>query len=87
MYQGNLLQQLQIAMAKFCRSSLDPISRAEDHLHKKSFRTNNFRKFSVIVNAIDSWNKIQDQMGEIALKDLRPSKIKWLLTNKFIKSY
>ena len=57
------------------------------HLHKKSFRTNNFGKFSVTVSAIDSWNKIQDQMGEIALKDLRPSKIKWLLTNKFIKSY
>ena len=26
-------------------------------------------------------------MGEIELKDLRPSKIKWLLTEKFIKSY
>ena len=57
------------------------------HLHKKSFRTNNFGKFSVTVSAIDSWNKIQDQMGEIALKDLRPSKIKLLLTSKFIKSY
>ena len=57
------------------------------HLLKKSFRTNNFGKFSVTVSAIDSWNKIQDQMGEIALKDLRPSKIKWLLTSKFIKSY
>ena len=48
---------------------------------------NNFGKFSVTVSAIDSWNKIQDQMGEIALKDLRPSKIEWLLSNKFIKSY
>ena len=59
----------------------------KDHLHKKSFRKNNFGKFSVTVSAINSWNKIQDQMGEIALKDLRPSKIKWLFTNKFIKSY
>ena len=59
----------------------------KDHYHKKSYGTNNFGKFSVTVSAIDSWNKIRDQMGEIALKDLRPSKNKWLLTNKFIKSY
>ena len=57
------------------------------YLHKNSFRANNFGKFPVTVSAIDSWNKIQDQVGEIALKDLRPSEIKWLLTNKFIKSY
>ena len=30
------------------------------------------------VSTIDLWNKIQYQMPEIALKDL-----KWLLTNKF----
>ena len=55
-------------------------SSTKGHLHKKSFRTNNFEKVSVTVSATDSWNKIQDQIGEIALtlalKDLRPSKIK-----------
>ena len=56
------------------------------HLHKKIFRTNNFAKFSATVSAIDSWNKIQDQLGELALKDLRPSKSNWSITNKFIKS-
>ena len=59
----------------------------KSHLHKKSFKTSNFGKFSVTVSATDSWNKMKDQMGEIALKDFRPSKIKWLLTNKFIISY
>ena len=49
------------------------------NLHKKSFRTYNSGNFSFTVSAIDSWVKMQDQMGEIALKDLRPSKIKWLL--------
>ena len=43
------------------------------HLHKKSFRTINLGTFSVVVNVIESWNKMQDQMGEIALKNLRPS--------------
>ena len=62
-------------------------SSVKGYLHKKSFRRNNFGKFSVTVSAIDSWNKMQDQMDEIALKDLRSSKIKWLPTDKFIKSY
>ena len=31
--------------------------------------------------------KIQHQMDETALKDLRPSKIRWLPTKKFIKIY
>ena len=62
-------------------------SSVKGYLHKKSFRRNNFGKFFVTVSAIDSWNKMQDQMDEIALKDLRSSKIKWLPTDKFIKSY
>ena len=57
------------------------------HLHKKYFRTNNFGNFSVIISATDPWNDMQGQMGEIALKDLCSSKIKWLLTDRFIKSY
>ena len=54
-------------------------SSMKSHLHKKSFRANNCGKFSVPVSAMDSWNKMQGQMGETVLKDLRPSKIKWIL--------
>ena len=54
---------------------------------KAIFRTNNIGKFSVTISVIESWNKMESQMGEIALKDLRPSKIKWFLTDKFIKNY
>ena len=56
------------------------------HFHKKCFRVNNSGKFFVMVNAIDSWNKMQDQMGDITLKDLRTSKIILSLTEKFNKS-
>ena len=38
-------------------------------------RTNKFGKF-FCHHVTDSWNKIHGQMGKIALKDLRPSKIK-----------
>ena len=49
---------------------------------------NNFRNISVIVvSAITSYNKMQDQIVEMTLKDLRPSKIKWLLTDKFMNGY
>ena len=47
----------------------------KDPCHKTSFRMNNFGKFPVTVNTIDSWNKMQDQIGEITLKDFRPNKI------------
>ena len=47
----------------------------------------NFGQISVSISVIDSWNKMEVQVVEIALKDLRPSKIKWLLTGKFVKSY
>ena len=40
----------------------------KSHLHKESFRENNFGKFSVSVTAIDSWNEMQGQMGEMTLK-------------------
>ena len=53
------------------------------HLDKKSFRTNNFGKFSVTVSTIELWNKMQGLMGELALKDFRFSS----LADKFIKSY
>ena len=53
------------------------------YLHKDSFRTNFFGKFSVTISVIDSWSKMQGQMDEIALKGLRTTKTKWLL----IKSY
>ena len=59
----------------------------KSHLHKNSFRTINFGKFSVNVRTIGSWNKIQDKMGEMALKYLRPSKNKWLLTNNILTLY
>ena len=44
-------------------------------LHKKSFRANDFGNFSVTVSAIDSWNKMQVQMGVITLKNCRTNKV------------
>ena len=59
----------------------------KSHVHKKSVRANFFQIIFVTISAIDSWNKMPGQMDAIALKDPRPTKIKWLLIDKFIKSY
>ena len=63
---------------KFCNNihHYSTTSSVKGHLHKKSFRTNNFGKCSVTESAIDTRNKMQGQMDEVALKDFRPSKIK-----------
>ena len=86
---NNMLLAIFKNWLKFCYNIhyYSSTSSTKGHLHKNSFRTNGFRKFSAILSAIDSWNEMQNQMGEIALKDLTPSKIKWLLTDKFIKNY
>ena len=62
-------------------------STSKDHLYKRSYRTNAYGKFSVKISAIESWNKVQDQMGEISLKLLSPGEIKTLLKEKYIDSY
>ena len=59
-------------------------SSMKGHLHKNSFKTNNFEKFSVTASTIYSWNKMKDWMGETTLKNLRSSKTKWLFTETFI---
>ena len=57
-----------------------PIKR---HLREKSYRTNNFGKFSMTVR---TRNKMQDQMGEITLNNLRTSKLNgYSLTNSIKK--
>ena len=74
---------------KFCSEihNYETSSTSKDHLYKQSYRTNAYGKFSVKASAIESWNKTQDQMGGILLKDQTPSKIKILMSQKYIDSY
>ena len=42
---------------------------------------------SVIINAIDTWNKTQTSLGNTILKDLAPNKIKTIIMKRMIDSY
>ena len=45
---------------------------------KLFYKTNRYGKYSITVNAVESWNKIQKQLKSILLKDLTPIKLKQL---------
>ena len=55
-------------------------------LMKLFYKTNRYGKYSIIVSAVESWNKIQ-KLKNILCKDLSPNKIKTVVTNFCFKSY
>ena len=46
-----------------------------------------YGKTSIILNAINCWNKIQNMLGGHLLKSLHPAKIKNIITQKCINKY
>ena len=54
---------------------------------KLCYKTDRYGKYSITVNAIESWDKIQKQLKSIVLKDLSPNKIKTVVINFYFKSY
>ena len=51
------------------------------------YKTSRYGKYSVIVSAVESWNKIQKQLKNTLLKDLSPNKIKTVVSNFYLKLY
>ena len=54
---------------------------------KLVYEINRYWKYSIIVSAVESWNKIQKQQKSILLKDLSPNKFKTVVTNFYFKPY
>ena len=50
-------------------------------------KTNRYGKYSITVNAVESWNKIQKQLKTTLLEDLFSNKIKTVVCNFYLKSY
>ena len=59
----------------------------QGNLMKLFYKTNRYRKYSITVSTIESWDKIQTQLKNILLKNLSPYKIKTFVTNFYFKSY
>ena len=62
-------------------------SSRQGNLTKFSYRTNRYRKYSIIASAVDYWNKILRKLKNTLLKDLSLNNIKTFLSNFYIKSY
>ena len=59
-------------------------SSTQDNLAKLFYKANRYGKYSITVNAVESWNK---QLKYMLLKDLSPRKIKTIVSNFYLKSY
>ena len=62
-------------------------SSIQGNLTKLFYKTNKHGKYSITVNAVESWNKIQKQLKDMLLKELSPKKIKTIVSNFYLKSY
>ena len=62
-------------------------SSTQGNIMKLFYKTDRYGKYSITVNAIESWNKIQKQLKNMLLKNLSPYKIKTAVTIFYLKSY
>ena len=62
-------------------------SSTQGNLTKLFYKANKYGKYSIIVSAVEVWNKIQKQLKNILLKDLPPNKTKTVVSNFYFKSY
>ena len=62
-------------------------SSTQGNIMKLFYKTDRYGKYSITVNAIESWNKIQKQLKNMLLKNLSPYKIKTIVSNFYLKSH
>ena len=51
------------------------------------YKTKRYGKYSITVHAVESWNKIQNQLKDMLLRDLSLYKIKTIVSDLYLKSY
>ena len=63
-----------------------PCSR-QGTLINSSYKTNRYGKYSVIASAVDSSNKIQNQLKNTLLRNLSPNNTETVVSNFYLTSY
>ena len=73
----------------FCSEihNYNTVSLSTDKLFKPLYRTDSYSKNSVIINAINCWNKTQNMVEGQSVKSLYQTKIKDILTKRCINKY
>ena len=62
-------------------------SSTQRNLMNLFYKTNRYGKYSITVNAAESWNKIQKQLKNMLLKNVSSYKVKTVVTTFYLKSY
>ena len=62
-------------------------STTKDNLIKRFYKAKRYGKYSIIVSAVEWWNKIQKQLKDLLFRDLSPNKIKIIVSDLYLKSY
>ena len=86
---NNLLPPIFKSWYTFCSDvhNHHTVSSTADQLFKPSYRTDSYKKNSITLGAINSWNKTQHQFSNLSLKTFSPTKIKNLLFKKCSGKY
>ena len=62
-------------------------SSAQGNIIRLFYKTKRYGKYSENVSAVKSWNKAQNQLKDLLLRDLSPNKIKTIASDLYLKSY
>ena len=86
---NNLVPPIFKSWFTFCSDvhNYQTVSSNVDKIFKPSYRTGLYRKNSINIRAINSWNKPQHQFTNLSLKTYSPTKIKSLLFKICIGKY
>ena len=86
---NNLLQPILNNWFIFCSEihNYNTVPLSNDKLFKRSYRTDSYGKNSVIISAINYWNKTQNILEGQTFESLYPTKIKNIFTKRCINKY
>ena len=62
-------------------------SSTQGNLIKLLYKTKRYGKYSITVCAVESWNKVQEQLKDMLFKDLSPNKITTIVSGFYFKLY
>ena len=86
---NNLLPPIFKSWFSFCSDvyNYQTVQSISYKIFNPRYRTDSSGKNSIIIGAINSWNKTQRQFSNLSLNTYSPIKIKSLLSTKCIESY
>ena len=85
---NSLLPEIFKSWSIFCSDlhNYHTVSSTADKIFKPFYRTDSYGKNSIILGAINSWNKTQHQFSNLSFKAFRPNKLKVYFSKNALES-